>query len=967
MLGLCGGCASPAFKGTPLYSAAEEPAAGAPRERIWLWPLLYYRDPVLSVAWPLFEKNDEWFAIRPLYSVYGLDRPKHVHNLLWPLAQWDWETGRHHVFPYFGGPDYNVVLPLYWHFGGGGREQTTDILFPLWYYGGDDHSFRFSLLGPLFYVKDEPRESACQFWPIAGVYRRASGSYRFQAWPLAHQWREDGGRCGRDMLLPLYYRDWDGEQRRFISPLWMSGENGDDDAWTCLFPLAYHRRQGSYRNTITPLGFAGGEEGREWSSVFPLYYHRRNEEGSRFLSLPWSFGSNHDGTDRWKLAMPLYYGRSTPDSSLFLTPMGGRYDGKVNDAWGFLPALSWGRRTASGESLWVAGGLGRKARDGEARSHHVIPFYFRSRTPERSTFLSLPYSHYEAKAGGRWDLVFPLFYRQSTSERDRWLTLLAGGGRALDGSDDWNAVWPLYYRSRDPDGMTVATALGGYREDLAGRRWTIWPLLTWGSRTGADAEFWALAPLVHYERRAGNVQHHFLPFYYRDHDTILSLFAGQWQGEDGNRVTVVPPALSWQVSTPERKDLWLAGGLARASWGEKPGPHYLFPAYYRDAREDVFVSALVSRWNWEEKGPRYTLIPPLLALGVKSEHRHDLWYLGGLARASWGEKPGPHYLFPAYYRDAEHHAFVSALWARGQAGEGQWGIIPPLLGGWYTEPGSGTRILGAGLYYRTWDSSAGTSRGYLLPLYYYDEPGTFLSLLVGWGRSGGNEFFYPFTPLAGIRKGEETGGWFFPFFSHRRDASSGEVRGGVLWGRYWKERQESGFSLLPFCYHALKRDATGPAEDSDVATYIFPSFLRTRTTVESPAAGAPGERVRARRNAFFPFWWSTREGPSSDPSRETWGYALAGLWSWKREWVAQPDGKRVPQDVRRVLGWLYRYERIGDDVAISMVPGVTYDRCADGYRRTTFLMRFYRNEVLATGERNLDIAFIPIRRATRAE
>ena len=31
-----------------------------------LWPLVYYRDPALSVLWPIGEKTDEHFAIRPL-------------------------------------------------------------------------------------------------------------------------------------------------------------------------------------------------------------------------------------------------------------------------------------------------------------------------------------------------------------------------------------------------------------------------------------------------------------------------------------------------------------------------------------------------------------------------------------------------------------------------------------------------------------------------------------------------------------------------------------------------------------------------------------------------------------------------------------------------------------------------------------------------------------------------------------
>ena len=40
---LSSGCASMAGKGTPFYTATEEHPAGAARDRIYLWPLLYYQ------------------------------------------------------------------------------------------------------------------------------------------------------------------------------------------------------------------------------------------------------------------------------------------------------------------------------------------------------------------------------------------------------------------------------------------------------------------------------------------------------------------------------------------------------------------------------------------------------------------------------------------------------------------------------------------------------------------------------------------------------------------------------------------------------------------------------------------------------------------------------------------------------------------------------------------------------------
>src|SRR5258708_36220526 len=127
------GCATAEMKGTPFYTGEYGPRRGPAEQRLNAWPLCYYREPALSVLWPLFESTDDHWAVRPLVSVYGLDRSNREYNVLWPLAQFDRQSLENRVFPVFWGDDYLVAFPLYWHFDQPwGATGGSDSLFPLW-------------------------------------------------------------------------------------------------------------------------------------------------------------------------------------------------------------------------------------------------------------------------------------------------------------------------------------------------------------------------------------------------------------------------------------------------------------------------------------------------------------------------------------------------------------------------------------------------------------------------------------------------------------------------------------------------------------------------------------------------------------------------------------------------------------------------------------------------------------------
>ena len=104
---LATGCRTTAMKGTPFYTGEYKTREGPASDRVNLWPIAYYRNPALSVLWPIGEFSDDRFAIRPIFSMYrdGEGEPWHEFNWLGGLVSFDTESHRHMAFPAFWGPD----------------------------------------------------------------------------------------------------------------------------------------------------------------------------------------------------------------------------------------------------------------------------------------------------------------------------------------------------------------------------------------------------------------------------------------------------------------------------------------------------------------------------------------------------------------------------------------------------------------------------------------------------------------------------------------------------------------------------------------------------------------------------------------------------------------------------------------------------------------------------------------------
>jgi hypothetical protein len=942
------------MKGTPFYTGEYSTRRGPAEDRVNLWPAFYYRQPAMSVLWPIGEKTDDHLAIRPLMSVYGLDEGERIWSFLWPLSQFDFQAGHHRIFPFFWGKDYFCGFPLYWHRGHPlGASGGTDALLPLWWYNGDSSTYSAWFAGPLIHMKNRGGEKGWHVFPIAGNYRENSNCYRFLAWPLFHQWSHVGGTERGSALLPLYFSARDENRSRFLSLLYSTGRTRTDD--------------------------------ERWDLLLPFYFKARDRKGSRFISPLYATGENAAGDDAYSLMLPLYFNRKDKGSRTVITPLGGYRSGKDQSSWFALPALSGGRSSPESADTWILGPLAHRGRDGRDTSSHVAPLFYRSQHDEDSLFVSLPWSARRSPESS-WSLIPPLFYHTRSKDMEAFITPLYSRGSSSGGKSRWSALTPLYYSRQDDQDRLMTTLLGGWRTTGDGRRWLIYPLLSWGSHEGATKDFWALAPFFHSRTEGGKVtQQHLLPLFYRsqDPDTFLSPLFGRWENDRGGRTTLVPPLLSYYGASPQLNDFWSLAGLAHFSSGPDAGPEHLLPLYYRNRKTGTFLSMAYTRWGNEQQSTG--VIPPALSWITRRPDCNDLWLVGPLAHLSWGPDAETDHILPFYYRNRKEETLISPLFARWKSGETRTALIPPLLSWHSTKNEQKDLNLMLGLARETWGTNV-TRSGHLIPLYYHKGKNEFYTPLFGWDRDPDNGFFYPLTPLLGFWRGDSSGGWLFPLFSRHRDRQTQAYGGNVLWAFYGKESNHAHSWMFPFYTY----DNRGSVEtallpgakpgtygksfwclpicwyDNEVRVSRVRSPALAARSLSSKTAGTDATVRCLRKNGCFPLWTYASSATVGTPQRETKASLLLLLYDYNRK--IQPESPTsTPTDTTRarVLWRLWHYERANDDVSVDIFPAITYDRKGDAFKKVTFLWRFFRYERGNEG-RKLDLLFLPVMRKQNA-
>jgi|LSQX01.1.fsa_nt_gb hypothetical protein len=915
---LAAGCSTTAMKGTPFYTGEYATRKGSVENRVNLWPLAYYRDPALSILWPLGEYTGDRFAIRPIFSIENLDKEDPVYNVLWPLGRFDTCRGDNRLFPFFWGRDYRVAFPLYWHYDQPlGREKGSDSLFPLWLYFRDHEQYSLHLLWPFFNVKSYDDERGWRVWPLAGHYERpkARRGYTYALWPLAwHEW-SDNDKEESWALLPIFQASHTPHEKSLQTLLggWRRDVVGMATDWWAL--------------PILGGGHHSPAESRAYG-LLGLYGHHRNEasHGSRLL--------------------PLYYHKATAKSDLFLSPL--YLSGSTAEAggWTMVPPLVLHRHSKSGSAFYSLLYSQGADRGKDERWSCLLPLYYHKESVGDNLFLSPLYLSRTTPDAG-WRLVPPLAFYRHSGNASSFYSLLYSQGADCKKERNWSCLLPFYYAGRDPQGSSFVTALGGWWRGESGRTWIVYPLLSGGRRRADGGELWVGGPLFHASWDVKGRSHWLLPLYAYDHtdDSFLSLPYSSWSAEDDRTVRLFPFLLSSYTRDAARWDLWTLGGLGHFSGGAQGGSSHLIPLYYGNRRTGTWVSPLYATWAGGSGHVR--CIPPLLSgWSINNDHRTE--------------------------------SFASPLYAFWKEERGSRYCIPPLLSA-YSRHGNERSIIGLlGLFHARWGGHPSRRTGRLLPLYYYDDE-LLLTPLVGSLKDGGTTSSYWLTPLFGTRTGSMRGSWLFPIYSHSSKPEFQTSEGSfLLLGDYSRSPQEDETSFPLLFKHERWCSSAAPAVKRPRGSegWRFNALLlahgesvdytHTRRVSIKDKSGTPahvdvGEPMHRGGSGLFPLWnYKSNHSTTGNWERAS-GNLLLALFDYKRERGRTLADQQSHDYARwRVLYRLYHHERLNGATSIDIFPAITIDRDpAAGKRKVSFLWRLFRYERTPEGC-DVDLLFLPV-------
>ena len=569
---LLGGCKMKEFSSSPFYEGNEVKFTGAVEDRVNLWPVAYYREPVGSLAWPLISWGDDHLALRPFYSQYKQSGSGDYDefNFFWPISQFDTRHRDYRVFPLFWGESYSDkpyfclfpalwwnrefagVFPIFWD-----NDDDDDggfCVFPLCWAGWEKSGDLWNTIWPLYYYESRERsswsEEKSKFWAFCGLagFNRRDGKFT-------------NHRC-----LPFYFCD-------------------DDD----FYSLPYSRyRSGGHLKSRILCGLAGcdsntnGDYQASW--LLPFYSHdKANDE---FLTP--LYGKTKDAS--WLI--PFYY----HDEHLTLTPL----FGKTVEANWTLP-LYYKDKTFASLPYWRQ--LGSDGEIDRAFSLPLLSGYERDdKTGDRLLYLLMGLGGHvwnDATGGASW--VFPLFYK----DRESFYTLLYGRNPRRT----W--LFPVYF---DGEERTYITPLYG-RNKKDGSDWLI-PLYYRNKES-------FITPLY---GRSGEASWLF-PLYCRDESQFNSPVYSYWDdAKKGTRGFFSLPLLSganWETNSCDKTWFTLAGlvgGSSNASGSHKT--NWALPLFLREEGESFYSIP----FGWSGGGSAYTNTYFAAGLaGLKSGRKEGGW------------------------------------------------------------------------------------------------------------------------------------------------------------------------------------------------------------------------------------------------------------------------------------------------------------------------------------------------------
>lgn len=521
------GCSTAAMHSMPLRWDREIKVPVGPVEnRVNLWPILYYSDPVWSVLWPFISATDQGSACIP---VYEYDKPNDELRLL--FVHQDLPSGA--VFSGVAGywrvlnvirdtkDDTLFVLPLYFQ---DFKDQKLLVL-PVFY---KDRTMFWTplvsrsphltgVLGPLFNVYSDGPSRTYNFpFPLAGLHR-APGESGFWLIPavfygrtaktkvlnvgvvLFHYNRSDGSwSVHYAAFLGGAAREAGGDTHNYLAPLWVSWKSGDESCFVSLPFTRYQAkdyrltnaflnawidvRQGdsSYQSVLWPLYQRFQDPARRGHALLPFYYFARDQAGrASFYSLPFIAKNNGELIDILGPAFLRQRGQGGTYTAV-AWPLAHAWNSPAGRGSMVLPLFYENRKTDGGRMLVTPLGGISKAKD-EEYIDLAGPFYFHHIDKDGKYRTVLwPLAHAWENPQGHGAALLPLFYDNQSRDGSR-VTITPLGGRAKSPAGELlDLAGPLFIRQRGPGGAYTAAP---------------WPLVQFWNKGGEQGL--ALLPLVY--------------------------------------------------------------------------------------------------------------------------------------------------------------------------------------------------------------------------------------------------------------------------------------------------------------------------------------------------------------------------------------------------------------------------------------------------------------------------------------
>lgn len=304
------GCATSPMMSTPFYEGSDAVFAEGAGDLVNLWPLYYGRRPARSVLWPLYTEADDHWAVRPFYSQYrttGKDGGYDQFNVLWPLCEFNLQSGCNWIFPVFWSAHGAAVFPLYYDSQVGvNASETFWALAGLAGYRRVHGRTTWDWLLPLYARNEEDFYSIPWSTVRSG---RLGGSNYFLAGLVGHR-TDERGKFLSTWALPFYYRD----DETFVAMLY-----GETKTARWAFPFCYRS---------------------ETCSANPLYVRTddpKSGEGSLTLPLLLTYTdwSSRGRNSLYTLPYGWNGGGTAQTNTWWATPLVGTHSGRRTGWWAF--------------------------------------------------------------------------------------------------------------------------------------------------------------------------------------------------------------------------------------------------------------------------------------------------------------------------------------------------------------------------------------------------------------------------------------------------------------------------------------------------------------------------------------------------------------------------------------------------------------------------------------------------------